>query len=66
MAPISRRRWAPRGEFHHKAVLTDHEVDLVRALRRREPGYWTYARLAEKFEISKSQVRNLVKRRQRL
>lgn len=64
---VRKRRfvWQPYGEHHHSAKLTDHEVALVRQLRRGERGYWTYARLAEKFEISKSQVRNIVKRRQR-
>lgn len=37
------------GETHHRAVLTDHEVDLLRDLR--EEGY-SYDWLAEKFEIS--------------
>lgn len=37
------------GETHHRAVLTDHEVDLLRELR--EEGF-SYDWLAEKFEIS--------------
>lgn len=46
------------GDSHHNAKLTDHEVDLLLAMR--DEGL-TYQQLADKFEISKSQARNIVK-----
>lgn len=55
-----------RGQDHGRAVLTDDEVDAMRALRDSElhlrPAirYWTLDRLAEKFEISRRQVVNIV------
>ena len=53
---------APSGENHHRAKITDHEVELIRGLRKEG---WDYLRLALKFEISKSQVRNIIKGYQR-
>ena len=50
------------GENHHRAKLTDHDVDLLRAIRKEG---WSYRLLALKFEVSKSQVRNIVKGSQR-
>lgn len=50
------------GQGHHMAKLTDREVDLL--LELRELG-WSYGRLAAKFEISKSQARNICKGRKR-
>lgn len=41
------------GESHHKAILTDHEVDLMRDLH--EEGY-SYEWLSKKFEVSKWSV----------
>ena len=38
------------GETHPRAVLTDHEVDLVLELHFEEG--WSYAALALKFEVS--------------
>jgi Mor family transcriptional regulator len=46
------------GEDHHRAKLTNGDVDMLLALR--DEG-WSYGRLARKFEVSKSQVRNIVK-----
>lgn len=51
------------GETHHRARLTDHDVDLIRDLRE-EYGL-TYQEIADKFEISKSTVRDIVKCRRR-
>lgn len=56
------RRWQVYGENHHSAKLTDREVYLLRDLRA--DGF-TYRQLANVFEISKSQVANIVLRRQR-
>lgn len=42
------------GEDHQNAKLTNAEIDLL--LELREQG-WSYRRLAEKFEVSKSAVR---------
>lgn len=47
------------GEDHPKAKLTNHEVDLIIELRE-ELGY-SYQEIADKFEVSKSQVRNIIK-----
>lgn len=40
------------GEDHPRAALTDHEVELVLELRESDPEFWTYRRLAERFEVS--------------
>lgn len=50
------------GETHHRARLTDHDVDLIRDLR--DEGL-TYQEIADKFEVSKSTVRDIVKCRRR-
>lgn len=50
------------GEDHQNAKLTNYEVDLL--LQLRDDG-WSYLRLAEKFDISKSQARNICKGRSR-
>lgn len=50
------------GETHHRARLTDHDVDLIRDLR--DEGL-TYQSIADKFEVSKSTVRDIVKCRRR-
>lgn len=50
------------GESHHKAVLTDHEVDLLLELRAEGK---THAWLAEKFEIPKISVRSICSGRTR-
>jgi len=52
------------GEDHPNATLTDHEVDLLLELRESEG--WGYRRLAKRFDICKSQARNIVKGRQRI
>lgn len=55
-----------RGQSHGRAVLTDAEVDAIRELWDSEEHvqpwnhYWTLERLAEKFEISRRQVVNIV------
>jgi predicted DNA-binding protein (UPF0251 family) len=50
------------GHFHQKAKLTDDECELVRSLRG---SGMRYSELAEKFEISKACVRDIVKFRRR-
>lgn len=50
------------GETHHRAKLTDHDVDLIRDLR--DEGL-TYQEIADKFEVSKSTIRDIVKCRRR-
>lgn len=52
----------PKGQDHHRAVLTDAEVDTIRDLR--EEG-WSLGQLAQKFEVSKSQVARIVRCAQR-
>jgi hypothetical protein len=44
------------GEYHPKAKLTDHEVDLL--LKLRDAGL-KYSELMEKFEIPKATVKNI-------
>lgn len=41
------------GQYHLKAILTDHEVELIRTLNEDGLGYGT---LAEKFGVSKSSI----------
>lgn len=61
-----------RGEQNPQAQLTDDEVEQIRALRESEEGqprskrYWTYARLAEKFEVSRKHIHNILSYRQRV
>jgi len=50
------------GDSHHNAKLTNHEVELLLVMYQEGLGY---RRLAAKFEISKSQVRNICKGRAR-
>lgn len=45
------------GQDHQNAVLTDAEIDLMLRLREADPKTWSYRKLAEKFEVSKSAVR---------
>ena len=51
------------GETHPRARLTDHDVDLIRELR--EEHKLTYEALAEKFECSKSTIRDICRYRRR-
>ena len=50
------------GDSHHNAKLTDHEVELLRAMHGEG---WGYRRLAAKFEVSKSLARDIVKGKRR-
>lgn len=50
------------GETHHRAKLSDHDIDLIRDLHSEGIGY---RRIAEKFEVSHSTVRDIVKCRRR-
>lgn len=50
------------GEDHPQAKLTDHEIEIIRHLHL---DGWGYGAIALKFEVSKSQVRNIVKGRKR-
>lgn len=45
------------GEDHQRAVLTDHDVDLMIAIREAEG--WGWRRLAKAFGVSKSQARRI-------
>lgn len=53
------------GEYHPLAILSDHDVELLIGLRDSDPVLWSYSKLAVKFDISKSQARNIIKGRQR-
>ena len=52
------------GERHHRAILTDREVERLREMRRQYR--YTYEYLANIFCISKSQVANYIHMRQRM
>lgn len=52
------------GESHPRAVLTDHDIDLLFALW--DEGGWSYARIAAKFEISKSHAWDILNFRKRV
>lgn len=60
------------GERNGNAQLSDADVELMRELFESEEHiakgkrFWTYNRLAEKFEISRRQVANIVGYRQRV
>jgi len=58
-------RGTPIGEDHHRAVLTNREVDQLRALRDEDPKAWTFPRLAEHFSISHHHARKLYHRLRR-
>lgn len=47
------------GERHHRAKLTDGEVELIRS--EYEAGGWSYQQLADKFEVSKELVAKIVR-----
>jgi len=48
------------GQYHGRAKLLDHEVELLRAMRDSDPDVWTPRRLAEKFEIHVRTVHKLL------
>lgn len=50
------------GHDHHRAKLTNGEVEII--LELREEG-WSYLEIAKKFEINKGTVRDIVKGRRR-
>lgn len=47
------------GESHHRARLTDEQVDLMRELHEQEIDPWGYRRLAKRFDVSKSTARDI-------
>lgn len=53
------------GQSHPQAKLTDRDAELLLALRALNSSAWTYDALAEKFEISRSQARNICLGRKR-
>lgn len=52
------------GEDHQRATLTDADVELMRQLR--EEDGMTYDQLAQRFEVSKRHVRDIVNYRKRV
>lgn len=52
------RNGLPRGERHHKATLTNPEIDRLREMA--DAG-WSYSQLARVFEMSKGGVAKIVK-----
>lgn len=61
---VNERGWRI-GEHHHRSKLTDQDVELIRQLRDGDPAFWTYEVLAEKFDLSKSHIRDIVLMRKR-
>lgn len=51
------------GETHHNAILTDHDIELIRTLRERHR--IPLGVLAEKFEVSISHISNICNYRKR-
>jgi len=45
--------WQYRGEDHHRAKLSDREVEMIRDLRE---GGWAYKALADKFGANKHYI----------
>lgn len=67
MTPIKRAdNGYRRGDSHHRAKLTDHEVELARRMREKDPAIWTFARLAKAFEISAMHMARLCRFEQRV
>lgn len=62
---VNERGWRV-GEHHHHAKLTDQDVELIRQLRDDDPLFWTYDVLAEKFDISKRHIRDILSMRKRV
>lgn len=50
------------GEDHPRAVLSDHDIELLWSLRALG---WGYKRIARKLECSRGTVRHIIKGRQR-
>lgn len=53
------------GEDHSRATLTDNEVRLMRELRDSDPDFWSYRKLADKFEVSKKHAWRICQMHQR-
>lgn len=64
------RNFANRGERHHKAVLTDSDVQRLRELHNEfppgHPNHLGYRRLAKIFEVPRETVRRLAKGQHRV
>ena len=54
---------APSGENNPRAKLSDAEVEEMRAMYA--DGLWSYTTLAEKFDMSKSGVADIIQGRRR-
>ena len=53
----------PVGQYHHKAKLTDEEVDRIRDLY--EEGFLGYGALAKAFNVAKKTIHDIVTYRRR-
>ena len=60
-APRAPRSELPRnvGERHPKARLSDHEVELMRALHDEDPVRWGFRALGRKFEVRWETARSI-------
>lgn len=57
------KHYPRRGDDHHQAKLTDHDVELIRQLH--EEGGLTHRELAEKFDCSRQNISAIVNYRSR-
>ncbi len=53
-------RGIPLGEAHHLAKLTDVQVEEIRALYEMPGKVWGYRKLAKRFGVSKTCIKNIV------
>lgn len=53
----------PLGEAHHRAKLTDADVEFIRDIY--DEGMTSYGTLAKVFGVSKAQIRNIITFRRR-
>lgn len=64
------QKFANKGQHHHKAKLTDSEVERMRRLHAEyavgHPDHLGYRRLAKMFEVPKTTVQRLITGRDRL
>ena len=47
------------GQFHERAKLTDADVETIRALREADPAFWSFSKLALKFDVTKRHIKRL-------
>lgn len=66
MTNVARRPYSRHGEIHHRAKLTDAEVELIRSLREEDERFWSYGKLAEKFDVGRTTIADIIQMRKRI